>query len=128
MRGHSTSSIPRRQHNVVVPKPTPAFLLWPATRSACVPREVFTANSKRTFTRFLSECGYNEQEFNYERLKELQDHGETRQSTDEVTELVKRFASARRHIGIFLEDSKQNLGLEECEMQTEERDSRTGTF
>ncbi|QSG14494.1 IS4 transposase [Halapricum desulfuricans] len=45
-------------------------------------REVLLANSKRALNRFLTEYDWDEDQFNHERLEELQKHGETRWSKD----------------------------------------------
>jgi len=47
---------------------------------AGIAREVLPANSKRALNKFLTEYDWDEQEFNHERLEELQKHGETRWS------------------------------------------------
>jgi hypothetical protein len=49
---------------------------------AGIAREVIPANSKRTLNKFLTEYDWDEQQFNHERLEELQKHGETRWSKD----------------------------------------------
>ena len=45
---------------------------------AGIAREVLPANSKRALNKFLTEYDWDEQQFNHERLEELQKHGETR--------------------------------------------------
>ena len=47
---------------------------------AGIAREVLPAQSKRALNKFLTEYNWDEQEFNHERLEELQKHGETRWS------------------------------------------------
>lgn len=66
-----------------MPKSTPQVLLRPATRPWQVStREVLPARSKRALNKFLTEYDWDEEQFNHERLKELQQHGETRWSQD----------------------------------------------
>ncbi len=45
---------------------------------AGIAREVLPANSKRALNKFPTEYDWDEQQFNHERLEELQKHGETR--------------------------------------------------
>jgi len=45
---------------------------------AGIARKVLPANSKRALNKFLTEYEWNVQQFNHERLEELQKHGETR--------------------------------------------------
>ena len=47
-----------------------------------IAREVLPANSDRALNKFLTEYDWNEEQFNHERLDELQKHGETRWSQD----------------------------------------------
>ena len=47
---------------------------------AGIAREVLPAGDKRALNKFLTEYDWDEQEFNHERLEELQKHGETRWS------------------------------------------------
>jgi hypothetical protein len=49
---------------------------------AGIAREVLPANGKRALNKFLTEYDWDEQQFNHERLEELQNHGETRWSKD----------------------------------------------
>ncbi|MFD1599226.1 IS701 family transposase [Halobellus rarus] len=49
---------------------------------AGIAREVLPASGKRALNKFLTEYDWDEQEFNHERLEELQKHGETRWSKD----------------------------------------------
>jgi SRSO17 transposase len=49
---------------------------------AGIAREVLPANGKRALNKFLTEYDWDEQQFNHERLEELQKHGETRWSKD----------------------------------------------
>ena len=49
---------------------------------AGIAREVLPAQGKRALNKFLTEYNWDEQQFNHERLEELQKHGETRWSTD----------------------------------------------
>jgi hypothetical protein len=49
---------------------------------AGIAREVLPANSKRALDKFLTEYDRDEQQCNYERLEELQKHGEARWSRD----------------------------------------------
>ena len=49
---------------------------------AGIAREVLPANGKRALNKFLTEYDWDEQQFNHERLEELQKYGETRWSTD----------------------------------------------
>lgn len=44
--------------------------------------EVLLAKGKRALNKFLTEYDWNEDQFNHERLDELQKHGETRWSQD----------------------------------------------
>ncbi|GAB7011216.1 hypothetical protein JCM31271_31590 [Halorubrum trueperi] len=58
-------------------------LLLAATRPvAGIAREVLPAQGKRALNKFFTEYDWDEQEFNHERLEELQNHGETRWSKD----------------------------------------------
>ena len=167
---------------------------------AGIAREVLPASGKRALNKFLTEYDWDEQQFNHERLEELQKHGETRWSKDgyiilddtitekagdEVpgvghfydhaegdtvwgqdliyafyaddktaypltlrlyeqqdedddnpvkylatnkvdapTEHVVRSYGMRWRIETFFESSKQDLGLGDCEMQTDEGTSR----
>jgi hypothetical protein len=49
---------------------------------AGIAREVLPAQGKRALNKFLTEYNWDEQQFNHERLEELQKHGETRWSQD----------------------------------------------
>jgi FOG: Transposase len=49
---------------------------------AGIAREVLPAGDKRALNKFLTEYNWDEQQFNHERLEELQKHGETRWSKD----------------------------------------------
>jgi hypothetical protein len=49
---------------------------------AGIAREGLPANSKCALNKFLTEYNWDEQQFNHERLEELQKHGETRWSKD----------------------------------------------
>ncbi|PHQ42413.1 IS701 family transposase, partial [Halorubrum sp. C191] len=49
---------------------------------AGISREVLPAGDKRALNKFLTEYDWDEQQFNHERLEELQKHGETRWSKD----------------------------------------------
>jgi hypothetical protein len=49
---------------------------------AGIAREVFPASGKRALNKFLTEYDWDKQQFNHERLEELQKHGETRWSKD----------------------------------------------
>jgi hypothetical protein len=49
---------------------------------AGIAREVLPANSKRALNKFLTEYDWDKEQFNHERLEELQKHGETRWSKD----------------------------------------------
>ncbi|QAU14057.1 IS701 family transposase (plasmid) [Halorubrum sp. BOL3-1] len=49
---------------------------------AGIAREVLPAGDKRALNKFLTEYDWDEQQFNHERLNELQKHGETRWSKD----------------------------------------------
>jgi len=49
---------------------------------AGIAREVLPAQGKRALNKFLTEYDWDEQQFNHERLEELQKHGETRWSKD----------------------------------------------
>lgn len=49
---------------------------------ADIAREVLPAKSKRALNKFLTEYDWDEQQFNHERLDELQKHDETRWSQD----------------------------------------------
>ncbi len=49
---------------------------------AGIAREVLPAQGKRALNKFLTEYDWDEQQFNHERLEELQNHGETRWSKD----------------------------------------------
>jgi len=49
---------------------------------AGIAREVIPASGKRALNKLLTEYDWDEQQFNHERLEELQKHGETRWSTD----------------------------------------------
>jgi hypothetical protein len=49
---------------------------------AGIAREVLPAGDKRALNKFLTEYDWDEQQFNHERLEELQKHGETRWSKD----------------------------------------------
>ena len=65
-------------------KPTPQVLLRPATRPwAGIARKVLPVSGKRALNKFFTECDWDEQEFNHERLGELQKHGETRWSKND---------------------------------------------
>ena len=47
-----------------------------------IAREVLPTSGKHTLNKFLTEYDWDEQQFNQERLEELQKHGETRWSKD----------------------------------------------
>ena len=49
---------------------------------AGIARQVLPAKSKRTLNKFLTEYDWNKEQFNHERLDELQKHGETRWSQE----------------------------------------------
>jgi SRSO17 transposase len=49
---------------------------------AGIAREVLPAQGKRALNKFLTEYDWDEDQFNHERLEELQNHGETRWSKD----------------------------------------------
>ncbi|WP_347237898.1 MULTISPECIES: transposase [Haloarcula] len=70
------------RHNAVIRKPTPRSCCGSNKTVAGIAREVIPASGKRTLNKFLTEYDWDEQQFNHERLEELQKHGETRWSKD----------------------------------------------